>query len=237
MIYLLYGTDTEQARKKAHQLYESLLKKKPDASFFRIDSENWDENSFDEKIESQGLFENKYIVFLNTVFQNTDAKETLLGKLKEVAASQNIFIVLEGKLDKASLTKLEKVAEKSQAFDLDEKKMEEFNIFSLTDAFGKRDKKDLWILFSKAKMRNIPAEEIHGILFWQLKTILLTSESSSAEEAGLKPFVYSKAKSFVRNFSPEELRRLSASLVGLYHDARRGIHDMDTALERFVLGL
>ena len=39
MIYFFHGTDIDKARGKAHDLIDSLIKKKPDASFIKIDAE------------------------------------------------------------------------------------------------------------------------------------------------------------------------------------------------------
>ena len=80
-------------------------------------------------------------------------------------------------------------------------------------------------------------EEIHGILFWQVKSIVLASRTKSATEAGLNPFVYSKAKSFAENFNQQELDKILEDIVRLYHDAHRGLHDFETAMEIFILSL
>ena len=40
MFYFLHGEDKDKARKKAHELIDGLTKKRPNASFFKIDSEN-----------------------------------------------------------------------------------------------------------------------------------------------------------------------------------------------------
>ena len=172
------------------------------------------------------------------MFENSEAKDTVQDSLKDIAASDNVFVMLEGELDKKTLTKLEKHAYKVQEFtsrlNLDGKK-EVFNNFALTDALGKRDKKNLWVLYQKALMNGSVPEELHGILFWQVKSMLLAVGSKSAEEAGLKPFVYNKAKGFARNYTHDELITLSRDLVTLYHDARRGIGDFGVRLEQWVL--
>ena len=218
MLYILFGSDTDKARIKAKELYEGLLKKKPDASFFKFESENFDTRSLQEKIESQGLFEQKFIVFLDRVFQNTEAKEWVVDKRKEIAESQNIFIMLESKIDKATLTKLEKVSEKVHAYDLavEKTKKEEFNIFSLTYAFAAKDKKKLWILFCKAMDEGKSAEEIHGVLFWQLKNMLKTPRA---------PYTF------------PELQKLSSYFVEIYHEAHRGSYDLMGRLEQMILVL
>jgi DNA polymerase III delta subunit len=228
MIYLLYGTDTDKARGKLNDLVGSLLKKKPDASHLKITDESFDPAQLEELIGSMGLFSSKAIIEVVNAFRNKDAKEIVLKKLKEIKESENIFVFLEGELDKATLAKFEKNSEKIQEFQshsAEAPRDTKFNIFSLTEAFGKRDKKQLWVLYTKAKMKDVADEEIHGILFWQLKAILQASAAKSAGEAGLNPFVYQKSLGFSKNFKPEELRATSSKLVSLYHDARRGIHD------------
>ena len=237
MIYLLYGNDTHASRKKLHTLLDGLFKKRPDAEYFHITTENISEFSVEELISSQGLFEQKYIVVLDNLFEDKDKRDEFLKMLKEMQGAEHIFIFLEGKLDKKTTTRFEKYAEKIQEFSTEVKKKERFNTFSLTDALGKRDRKSLWTLYQKAKLEHIADEEIHGILFWQVKSMLLALQSASAKEAGLNPFVFNKSKEFLRNYSEKEVRGLSQKLITLSHDARRGIHGFDTALERFILAL
>jgi len=188
-------------------------------------------------VYGQGLFSSKSIIVLDRVFGNEEGKEVILARLKDIAASENVFVLFEGGLDKKTLTKLEKHAEKSQGFDTKETKTERFNVFSLTDALGKRDRRALWVKYQQAKLSGVSDEEIHGVLFWQIKTMLLAAMSGSASEANLNPFVYKKSRGFLKNYTRPELSAFSASLVRLYHDARRGKHELGVALERFILSL
>lgn len=238
MIYFLYGSDTEKAREKSRELLEMLQKKKPDAAVFKIEPEKWGEVHLEELIGGQGLFEKKLLIFADRLFENEEVEAAIAKNLEEIASSDNIFIFLEQKVAKPLLLEITEVAEKVQVFESKkEKKKPEFNIFSLTDAFGKKDKKKLWVLYQKALQTDAVPEEIHGILFWQLKLMLLASGAQSAGEAGIAPFALTKAKSFLKNYTPAELHALSSKLVRLYHDAHRGIHDFEIALERFVLTL
>src|SRR3989344_454072 len=150
MIYLFYGKDTEKSRVKAHELIDSLLKKKPDASFFKFDTESFDMEKLEEYIGGQGLFSNKYIFFLDRLCENKEIKEQFIEKLKEIKESENIFIILEGKIDKVTSTKIEKKSEKFINSDLTEKdiaeknnKKEELNIFEIGNALAKRNKKEI----------------------------------------------------------------------------------------------
>jgi DNA polymerase III delta subunit len=246
MIYFLHGENKDRARQKAGELREALLRKKPDALSFTINSENWSEALLDEKIESQGLFENKYIVFIDSVFEDKEAKSAVLDRLTEISTSENVFIFLEGKIDKATLGRIEKKAEKVQVFNQSAvgKSVEgasgasgDFNIFSLTDALGRRDKKQLWILYTQAQSAEVAPEEIHGVLWWQVKSMIVASEARSAESADMKQFVFQKAKIYARNYSKTELDKLANDLVVLYHQSHRGQSEMSSALEQLVLSV
>ncbi len=250
MLYLLHGSDFKKSRKKLHSLIDVLQKKKPDASFFKLDSSNFSESQLDELVGGQGLFEQKYIVQMDGLLENTKTRDFVVDRLKEIGESDNIFVFIEEKITKPVLKKVQKQAQKVQEFELSEKTgrkfsvvdgteldLGEFNIFNLADAFGKKDKKSLWTLYQKAKMRNIPDEEIHGILNWQLRSMMIASKTKTAQESGLKPFVYNKSKKFAGNFEKGELEKLSSKFISIYHDARRGLCEFDIEMEKFVLGI
>jgi len=217
MIYFLHGTDIDKGRSKAHELVDSLLKKKPDASFFKMDAEIFDEARLQEYAGGQGLFESKYIIFLDRLCEKKEIKESFLEHLKTLSESQNIFIVLEGKLDKVSSGKIEKKSEKTQEFLLPEKQKEDYNAFALADAMGKRDRRNTWVLYRKAIDKGEAPEALHGMMFWKVKTMLT---------AGY-PGAYSK----------EELYGLAERLISVYHDARRGVHELETGVEGLLLTL
>ena len=95
MIYLMHGTAYEKARTKARELTDTLQKKKPDALFYRVTSLNFFEQSLELLVSGQGLFSSKYIVLLDNVFDSKEIKEEVIGVLKEIAESENVFIFLE----------------------------------------------------------------------------------------------------------------------------------------------
>ena len=218
MIYFLYGEDKDKARVKANSLINILQKKKPNSAFFKMTDENYYDSDLDEYIGGQGLFTDKYIVFLDNVFKNKEAKEGMMKKIKDIGSSDNIFIFLEGKIDKTTLTKIEKNAEKTQVFvGAKKEKKSNYNVFAMTDAFASRDKKKLWLLYLEAIHRDILPEEINGILFWKIKDMIV--------------------KRNTRNFTIEELQKLSSQSIFMYHDAHRGLADFTIALEKFVLSI
>lgn len=247
MIYFYYGTDNESARKKAKVTVDSLLAKKPDATLIKIGDEDLSESKIIELVGGQALFSNKYIVYFFRTFDNKNNKELILKKIKEFAGPDNIFIFAEGKTDKTTLAKIEKNAEKVQGFIKTEKiltkkealaqKGEKIDFFEFADALGKRDKKGLWVLYQDALAEQVPAEEVHGIFFWQIKSMLLGKLCKNAEEAGMKSFPFQKSREYSRNFKDGELENLSSKLVAMYHEAHRGNTDFFVSLEKFILEL
>lgn len=247
MIYFYYGTDTESARKKAKITVDSLLSKKPEATLIKIGDEDLNANQIDELVGGQALFSSKYIVYFYRTFDNKENKEIIIKNLKEIAGSDNIFIFAEGKMDKTALTKIEKYAEKVQEFIKPEKTLnkkeklaligEKIDFFEFADALGRRDKRGLWVLYQDALAEQVPAEEVHGIFYWQVKSMLLAKKCKNAEEAGMKSYPFQKAREYSRNYKDGELEKISSNLVSMYHEAHRGNQDFFIALEKFILEL
>lgn len=248
MFYFFHGTDTSKSRAKMHAVLEGAQKKRPDAEVFKMDAEHFSVGELDGLIGGMGLFEKKYIVVLDRIFENKENIPLLVGKIKSLAETENLFLILEGKVDAKTSTKLEASAFKTETFDLPKEgrkfgmaegalSLRDFNIFSISDAFAAKDRKALWVLFERAKRFGIPAEEISGVLFWQLKAIMIAKDSGKENDAGFSPFVLGKAKAFAKKWNHEELLNFSSKLVSVYHEAHRGICDFDCGLERAILSL
>jgi DNA polymerase III delta subunit len=238
MLYFFYGNDFKRARENLHEVVSTLEKKKPDASLFKVDSESFSPANFEELISSQGLFEKKYIVVCDKIFENESALEYFTDNISKISESENVFLCIEEKVDAKTKKIIEKSATKVVAFEKAETQaVREFNIFSLSDALAAKDTKKLFSLFHQALFAGISVEEIHPILLFQVRSMLAAANSKDVTSSGLKPFVYQKAKSALKNYSVPELRALHLSLVTMYHDARRGIVDFQNALEKLVLSL
>ena len=143
---------------------EILHSKRPDSEIFRIHNENWTDAQFDELLVAQGLFDQKYIIILDSLFDEKTVKERILDRVKDMKESENVFLIIEGETDKKTLDKLSKYADKVQEFDGGGVQEERFNTFGLADAFGRRDKKSLWVGYLQAIDRGISPEEISGVL-------------------------------------------------------------------------
>jgi DNA polymerase III delta subunit len=251
MIYLFYGTDKIKARGMAHQTVEAGKKKHAGAEYFKLSSDNFSENKIDELIASQGLFYSGSIVLADSLFGQEEIVEILIKKIKEISESPNFFVFLEEKLNKKELEKLTKYAQKVEEFKLPERKLnkkealalkgEKIDFFEFTDALGARDKKGLWQLYQDALREEVFSEEVHGILFWQVKAMLSALKCKDATEAGLSPFPFSKAKTYAKNYgktveeAEKTLTEMSAKLFAMYHEAHRGQTDFAVALEKFIL--
>jgi hypothetical protein len=246
MIYLIYGTDKDKARKKAWEIVDSLLAKKKDAVFSKFTEEDEiTQSHLDELVGGQALFVNKFIILFHEVFENAETKSLITKNIKEIAGSDNIFILLEEKVDAKTLEKISKVSVKNQEFekkDMTKKEKlaeigEKIDFFEFADALGSRDKKVLWRLYQDALIEVVPAEEVHGIFYWQVKSMLLALKCASAEDAKMKPYPFQKSKAFAKKYKQVELEKMSSNLVSMYHEAHRGKIDFYIALEKFILSL
>lgn len=237
MLYVFYGTDVQASRKKAHTLIDALRAKRPDAAYESMTAENWDTSVLEGNLGGQGLFSNKYIIFLDRVTEHAEAKEELPSFIPAMKESANIFIVLEGKVLADLKKAFEKHAEKVVGSDLAESKNKklDFNIFALADALGARDRLRAWKIYREAVDNGIESESIIGTLFWQAKSIALASAAPSASAAGLSPFVYTKSKRYAAQYSKEEMNALLTRLITLYHDGHRGLADLELATEKLLL--
>ena len=242
MLYLVYGDDSDKARDKYSSLVNSLREKKPDASFFEVDSENFDEAKFEELIGGATLFANKFMVGCKRLYVNDKSREYISERVELIAESQNVFIFLEGELENDDLALLTEHADKALEFEITKKEGKKdfaFNVFSLTDALGRRDRRGLWLLATEAMVSGFPAEEIFWKFVWQVKNMLLVQKSKGlgAKELNLNPFVYTKTSSFLKNYTEQGIADMSLGLLVMYHEARRGTTDFDVALERFILSI
>lgn len=253
MIYLCYGNDRQAVREYSKNICSDLV----DTEIFHWPEGLVDQNLFLSYIGGQDLFGRRHTIIFSGVLENVETAEMFLNRLKEISESESIFILQEENINKPIVERFEKIGANIQKIVLNENsekgskeskrfkkskennkaKTTEFSIFELSDALGKRNKKDAWILYTRARAAGQEPEQIQGILWWQLKSMLIASRSSSSAESGLNPYVYGKSKKFSENYSKQELQSLASKLVALYHQTRQGKVDFDLGLEQFILGL
>ena len=244
MLYFTYGTDKDKVRIRHKDIINKLLAKKPDATLVSFNDENLTETALEECLGGQGLFESRFIVEIDRVISDMEQKNILYKWAGEISDSKNIFVWREEKVDIKTLRLVEEKATKVQKFGDTVKvsyfdKKNGFSIFDLGNALGKKDKKSLWVLFQKSRIHNSSPEEVHGMLHWQVRTILavLSFPKSSALQLGMKSNVYNNANSYARNYTKSEIRGVSKKLLEIYYDSRAGGDVLDIALEKFILSL
>ncbi len=235
MLYVFTGSVAVAVRARAHAFLDTL--RGGEAHSERVSAEECTDEFLRDRIGAQSLFggsEAPQVFLLDTPSEKKDALERVVEHAPALAESANIFVLIEGKLLAAQAKPLKAAAAEYHEVKADVAK-EPFNAFALADALARRDKKSLWVLLVRAQKEGLSAEEIIGTLYWQLKSMRLVTLTKSPAEAGLKPFVYSKAQRGAVHFKDGELEKLSEKLVTLYHEARLGKVDIDLALERWVL--
>jgi len=131
-----------------------------------------------------------------------------------LSESQTIFILLEDKFLAKEETKYKKYAEIKKFIKKEIKKAPTNNIFSLTDAFARKDKVKTWVLYMDAIDSGATPESIAGMIFWKIKTMILNNNKS---------------------FHEDELKKQSSAIVSLHHMAHRGETDFVVGLEQFIL--
>ncbi len=235
MYYLFVDQNIAEVKKKVINLSSKLLERKPGSSIFRLNNEKWSRELFESLFRGQGLFESNYIVICDQLLTlPIEEKKFFFSSLKEISETKHIFIFIESDPSKSDLQKLEKYSTKSSVV-LGKKKKDEFNVFGLTEALAVRNKAQAWEKFHLALLNGKVPEELHGLIFWQLKTLLLAKKTKTALEAGLKSYPYQKAKQASTKFTESELEVRLNYLVDIYHEAHRGKNDLSQELERFIL--
>jgi DNA polymerase III delta subunit len=233
MLQVFYGTDQISVRQKAHLAIEEVLS--GDKDFIRLEADKYEAGELVSASSSASLFSAGAVYLVDTPSTNPIFFEEFIQNVEALATSVNDFIVVEEALIAEYKKKITKYASKVEEY----KKNAEakFNPFKMAEALAVKDKRSLWLLLQEAKASNMSAEEIIGILSWQLKSIRLAFMTKNFSEAGMKEYPYKKAKSALNTFKIEEVEQKAHDLIKLYHAGHRGGRDLDLALEEWVLRL
>ncbi len=233
MLKVFCGNDENVVREKAMAFVNEQIQ--GGYTVTRYNAEDFETGVVTNALGATSLFGGKELFVFDTPSADSEFEEAVKAGLKEMGESENLFVVIEGALLAAPKKTYAKHADSVEEYKTTAP--ERFNTFAMADALSARDKKKLWLLLQEAKQAGLAAEEIIGVLWWQLKSLRLAALTNSASEAGLKDFPYNKAKRALSKFKDGELEAMSEKLLGVYHDGHGGIKDIDMALERFVLTL
>lgn len=206
MIYILAGNDTN---KKS----DYIIKLAQGGESFFIASNILTKEMIYNYSTNVSIFGDSPIIISENVFTegvlNFSSDELL--SLKD---SKTIFIFKEDKMLASDQKKYGKYGEVKIFEDKKSVTSPKFNVFSITDAFASRDKVGTWVLYNNAIENGVEPEAIAGVIFWKIKNMILNGN---------------------RQFTKEELKKQSSSIVSLYHLAHRGESDFTIGLEQFIL--
>jgi DNA polymerase III delta subunit len=216
MLYILYGSDTQRAVAQASKLVAGLRARRPEVLVYTFDSASVQVADIDALVEASGLFVEKHIVVLRSLFESKEMGDMVAQRAEHFARSQNIFIIVDGRLlvehTRALLPHAHKVEEYHAP-----KKDRVFDAFGLVSALKRRDRRALWEAYVRATRSGESPEAVCGLLHWAVRDMCTS---------------YSR---YARVYSMTELRAHSRTLLTLYHEAHRGRYDMGTALEQWTL--
>ncbi len=206
MIYILSGNDN----KKKNIYIKGLLKNNLP---IYVSETEINKEMFFNYASSVSLFEEVPVVIVENVIKNEIVvfKPEDLAILKESGA---VFVFLEGSLLAADLKKFKKYGTVEDFKANIIKPTGKTNVFNIADAYSRRDKIGTWFSYREAVSQNVSPEEISGIIFWKIKTMILSGTKS---------------------FSKDELKNKSSELVSLYHRSHLGEVDFTIGLEKFIL--
>ncbi|MCM2338959.1 MAG: hypothetical protein NDI62_00675 [Burkholderiales bacterium] len=212
MIYLFCGDDV----KKKHDNYEKFIKSiSPDMEVFFIGKNDFNPIQIESFYSGSGLFFKKCVVVFTNIFEREETLKFILEKLDLIKQSDNDFVFLESKINKATLEAFKKIEADISNFELSKEKKEKYNNFLLADAFSQRDKLHLWIYFRQAMNVGVGMEELIGVLFWKAKDMIL--------------------KNNFNKFSEEELQNFVTKISYLLPEARKEGRDAEVVFEQFLL--
>ncbi len=233
MLFVFYGSDQEKAEAKFKTLASGLKLKNPKATWFVWDENNFDIGRFRELVFGQVLFGNHYGVLARRLLDQAGAVDFLMGNLKAMISSSNIFILLEISVPETLIDAIDKAGGQIKEFKLSKSATKDNSPkpFALIDALGARDRQRLWLEITKDLARQIPPEEI----FWQLtgaiKNIYLVKTEAKPEMLKFHPYYQKKLSAYADQYEAKELIELNSSLGEILYQSRSGQVDLGESLE------
>ncbi len=235
MLYIIHGNDREKGSAQFRALRDKFSKE--GVNIEDVQEGTISEKMLDEKSSARALFGGATLFLLNNILTEKEEQDIFVSCAEKLKNSKNHFLVFEPSLSKDFAKEVASYA--TEHFEHFKKTDDrpQFNIFSLGDALGERNKKELWVLYQRAVGAGCSSEEISGTLFWAIKNMALMKNAKKGDDCGLNPFVAKKTRGFASHYTMEEINSLSRKIVTLYHEAHRGGEPMGIALERFILNL
>ena len=209
MIYSLVGTDTGRRKEALKEI------SKMGAPNIHLYGEQI--SALRPLIEAGSLFGDRVIAHLVQVLEKAETRERVYDMLPQMDESQNIFIIDEPFADANRAKKLEKFSKK--VFDAREEKEKEVSPFTLTNAFARRDKKEVWVEWMNL-CDALEPEALQGALWWKFQMVWSDVKSG-------KPSKYTQ----------EECEAIGRRILRSSILAHRGEKDLKVELESILLSI
>lgn len=206
MIYILSGNDAKKRNNYLKKLYGN-------GQPIFISPANLNKDVLFEYAQTISLFGESPVILVENLIKN---KEISLSQedLVLLNESKTVFVFLEEKVLISDSKKYKKYSTMEDFSSVVAKQSPKTNVFGIADSFSRRNKIETWILYTETVLAGVAPEEISGIIFWKIKTMILNGS---------------------KVFSLDELKRQSSELVSLYHRAHQGKIDFTVGLEQFIL--
>lgn len=236
-IRVFLGDDTKRAREALRRALDEEKKENPDAIVTRFDDLSFDRMLLHEALANVSLFGGKNIVVIDGVLDH-EAGEEFYAMLPDALKDITNLVLIRETSPAKELCKLFADIGEVREFTL-KKATEKTNDFAIANAVAAKDKRSAWVLFAKLKRSGAAMEEVHGRIFWAVKTLYLckTETRDEATRSGVKEFTYHNYEPWAKRFLLPELKYKLAELKEMYHAAHEGDGDLALSLERFLLKL
>ncbi len=234
MLLYLAKKDKNKILQKTNLIVDTKLKEEPNIFKINLDPKEFLESSLHELLQSNALFKSNYIVILNDIFEDENAKEFFFDFLDDIASVKHLFILQDSKCY-LSEKELKLLKDKSFKYEIDCPKnsiQSSKNVFSIADVFLFENKKDFWLEFLELS-KEFDAEQLYGILSWVFKNIFLFEENPK----NLKPYLAKKYEKALKINDKKKLKSAYLDFLNLPSRARSLNLSLKDELEKWILSL
>ncbi len=215
MIRIFVGTDTKKTRAELEKALQEGIQS--GAKIERFSDIGFSAISAHEALYAQDLFVTKTILVFDGLLEHPDHS---LWYGQFLSSSPHDIYIREVAPKKEIMELFERLGSVVRC---DERKNERTPpiTFALADAVIARDKQKAFALFHRAIREGAAPEEIHGVLFWALKSMFLVKNgnSSDATEGGVATYQWQKYLRYSAKWSSEELASRIRLFTQMFHDA------------------
>ncbi len=229
MIELFFGTDYDTI----HSAIEKIVHTYEGQGFSKknVSGEEYGEEEMLEMLLGEDLFSSRQIIVVSGILKFPSVVEVLCAwqegdhPTKKIIWRESTVLATDKKIFKKAGIVLQEYKKTS---------IKDNRIFQLTDQLANRNTKQFWMSYQTLLQDGVSAHHMIGLLWWQMKTMILVAQSK--ENPGLAPFVYTKTKKAIQNYTPQELHEKAKMLVALYHRGHAG-DAIEILLEKFILSI